>query len=91
MKEYADRVKKIADEGKKRLLETGVREENVAFKIQTVERTTTRDILAELAEGNYGILVMGRRDSRKQGTFRLSSKANKLFHTIHDAMLCLVN
>ncbi|NIQ90159.1 MAG: universal stress protein [Deltaproteobacteria bacterium] len=91
MRECATRVKKIADEGKKRLLEAGVREENVAFRVQTVERGTTRDILAELAEGNYGILVMGRRDSRKRDTFRLSSKANKLFHTIHDAMLCLVN
>jgi nucleotide-binding universal stress UspA family protein len=91
MKEYADRVREIADEGKERLLKAGVREENVAFKVQTVERGLARDILAELAEGNYGILVMGRRDSRKKGTFRLSSKANKLLHTVHDAMLCLVN
>ncbi|UCF02152.1 MAG: universal stress protein [Deltaproteobacteria bacterium] len=91
MKEYANRVKEIADEGKERLLKAGVREENVAFRVQTVERGTARDILAELAAGNYGILVMGRRDSRKRGTFRLSGKANKLFHTVHDAMLCLVN
>jgi nucleotide-binding universal stress UspA family protein len=91
MKEYADRVREIADEGKKRLTQAGVREENVAFKVQAVKRSMARDILAELAEGNYGILVMGRRDSRKKGTFRLSRKANKLFHTVHDAMLCLVN
>lgn len=91
MREYANRVREIVDEGKENLLKAGIREENVTFKVQTVESGTTRDILAELAEGNYGILVMGRRDSRKKGTFRLSSKANKLFHTIHDAMLCLVN
>ena len=91
MRECATRVKKIADEGKKRLLEAGVREENVSFRVQTVERGATRDILGELAEGNYGILVMGRRDSRRRDTFRLSRKANKLFHTTHDAMLCLVN
>ena len=91
MKEYADRVREIANEGKERLLRAGVREENVAFKVQAVERSMARDILTELAEGNYGILVMGRKDSRKKGTFRLSSKANKLLHTVHDAMLCLVN
>ena len=91
MRECATRVKKIADEGKKRFFEAGVREENVSFRVQTIERGTTRDILAELAEGNYGILVMGRRDSRRRDTFRLSRKANKLFHTSHDAMLCLVN
>jgi nucleotide-binding universal stress UspA family protein len=91
MREYANRVREIVDEGKENLLKAGIREENVTFKVQTVESGTTRDILAELAEGNYGILVMGRRDSRKKGTFRLSSKANKLLHTVHDAMLCLVN
>ncbi len=91
MKEYANRVKDIVAEGKERLLKAGVREENVAFRVQTVERGTAHDILAELAEGNYGILVMGRRDSRKKSTFRLSSKANKLFHSVQDTMLCLVN
>ena len=63
----------------------------MAFKVQAVERGIARDILAELDEGNYGILVMGRRDSRKKGSFRLSSKANKLLNNAHDAMLCLVN
>ena len=91
MREYANRVREIVDEGKENLLNAGIREENVAFKVQTVESGTTRDILAELAEGNYGILVMGRRDSRKKSTFRLSSKANKLFHSVQDTMLCLVN
>jgi nucleotide-binding universal stress UspA family protein len=91
MKEDADRIREIADEGKERLLNAGVREENVAFKVQVVETSMARDILAELAEGNYGILVMGRRDSRKKGPFRLSSKANKLLHTAHDAMICLVD
>jgi nucleotide-binding universal stress UspA family protein len=91
IREYADRVREFADEGKERLLKAGVREENVAFKVQAVEKSMARDILAELAEGKYGILVMGRRDSRKKGRFRLSRKANKLFHTVHDAMLCLVN
>ncbi|UCG11937.1 MAG: universal stress protein [Deltaproteobacteria bacterium] len=91
IKENADKVREIADEGKERLVKAGVREENVSFKVQTVERGMVRDILAELAEGHYGILVMGRRDSRKKGPFRLSSKANKLLHTGHDAMICLVN
>jgi nucleotide-binding universal stress UspA family protein len=66
MREYANRVREIVDEGKENLLKAGNREENVTFKVQTVESGTTRDILAELAEGNYGILVMGRRDSRSQ-------------------------
>ena len=63
----------------------------MAFRVRPMERGLVHDILEELIEGNHGILVMGRRDSRKKGSFRLSSKAYKLLHSAHDAMLCLVN
>lgn len=91
MKEYADEVREIADEGKERLVKAGVREENVAFKVQAVERGVARDIRAEVAEGYYGILVMGRRNSRENSPFRPGSKAKRLLHTAHDCMICLVN
>ena len=90
-KECADKVREIADEGKDRLLQAGVREENVAFKTQAVETGMARDILAELAEGKYGILVIGRKGSRETSPFRLGSKANKLLNNARQCMICLVN
>ena len=90
-KECADKVREIAAEGKDRLLQAGVREENVAFISQPVETGMARDILAELAEGKYGILVVGRKGSRETSPFRLGSKANKLLSNARQCMICLVN
>ena len=91
MKEYAERVREVADEGKERLIKAGVREENVAFKSQAVETGMARDILAELAEGKYGVLVIGRKGSRETSPFRLGSKANKLLNNARQCIICLVN
>ena len=60
MEGYADRVKAMAAEGKEKLINSGVPEENVSFKIQAQERGIAHDILAELEGNNYGILVIGR-------------------------------
>jgi len=90
-KEYADRVRKIADEGKERLVKAGVHEENVTFKTQAVHVGMARDILAELVRGNYGILVVGRKGSRETSPFRLGSKTNKLLDNARDCMICLIN
>ena len=90
-KEYADRVREIADEGKEKLLKAGVHGGKVTFKTQAVEKGMARDILAELVRGNYGILVVGRKGSRETSPFRLGSKANKLLHNAQDRMICLIN
>ena len=90
-KEYADRVREIADEGKEKLLKKGVHEENVTFKAQPVDVGMARDILTELVRGNYGILVVGRKGSRETSPFRLGSKTNKLLHNAQDCMICLIN
>ena len=90
-KECADKVREIAAEGKDRLLQAGVREENVAFISQPVETGMARDILAELAKGKYGILVIGRKGSREASPFRLGSKASKLLNNARQCMICLIN
>jgi nucleotide-binding universal stress UspA family protein len=91
MKEYIERVQEVAEDGKKRLIDAGVPEENVIFKVQVQERGIARDILAELEEHNHGILVMGRKGFRGISQFTLGSKADKLLHTAHALAICLVN
>jgi len=90
-KDSADKVREIATEGKDRLLQAGVGEENVAFKSQTLETGMAQDILAELAQGKYGVLVIGRKGSRETSPFRLGSKANKLLNNARQCMICLIN
>jgi nucleotide-binding universal stress UspA family protein len=90
MDEYEERVRTIAADGKGQLLAAGVREENVAFKIQPARRGMAGDILSELAEGNYGILVIGRKGSKEISPFQLGSIADKLLHNARGCMTCLV-
>jgi nucleotide-binding universal stress UspA family protein len=91
MEGYADRVKAMAAEGKEKLINSGVPEENVSFKIQAQERGIARDILAELEGNNYGILVIGRKGSKEIKQFGLGSKAHKLLHNAHALAICVVN
>ena len=91
MEEYANNVRKFADEGKYRLIEAGVPEKNVTFKVQAEDRGVARDILAEFEEGNYGILVIGRKGYKNINQFHLGSKANKLLLTAHAFIISLVS
>ena len=91
MKQYVDQVKEIADKGKEKLFKAGVPEQNVVIKFQVQREGIARDILAELAEGNYGILVLGRKGFKDISQFGLGSKANKLLHAAQAFIISLVN
>ena len=91
MAEYLDKAKSIAQEGKERLISAGIPEENVVVKFQSQKQGIARDILKELEEGNHGILLLGRKGVKDISQFGLGSKANKLVHTAHALMVCLVN
>ena len=91
MKDYSKEVEKIANEGREKLLRAGVPEQNVLIKIQAQEKGIARDILTELEEGNYGILILGRKGFKDIKEFGLGSKANKLLHTAKTLAICLIN
>jgi nucleotide-binding universal stress UspA family protein len=91
MKDYSDTVEKIAEEGKARLIEAGIPEQNVVIKSQAQREGIARDILVELEEGHYGILVIGRKGFRNISQFGLGSKANKLLHAARTFVTSLVN
>lgn len=91
MKEYSARVEAIGAEGKGKLIEAGVPEENIAFKVQPTRKGMARDILVELAWGNYGILLMGRKGSKDISQFELGSNALKVLENASACMVCLVS
>ena len=90
-KDYSERARSLAEEGKENLIDAGVPEQNIAVKFQAQKEGIARDILTELEAGNYGILLLGRKGFRDISQFGLGSKANKLLHTAHALMTCLVN
>ena len=90
-KDYSERARSIVEEGKERLIDAGVPEQNIAVKFQTQKEGLARDILTELQEGNYGVLLLGRKGFKDISQFGLGSKANKLLHAAHVLMTCLIN
>ncbi len=83
--------KNLRRRAKKRLINEGIPEENVAFKVQPAKKGMAGEILSELEKGNYGILVIGRKGSKEVNPFRLGSIANKLLHNAQRCFICLVN
>jgi nucleotide-binding universal stress UspA family protein len=91
MEAYVKEVDQIANEGKEKLIKAGVPEKNITIRCQAQQRGIARDILAELEDNNYGILVLGRKGFRGISEFGLGSKASKLLHSAHARVLCLVS
>jgi len=91
LKEYTDKVKEVADDAKRKLVEAGIPDENVVFKFEPQKKGIARDILMELEEGNHGILVIGRKGSKAIKEFGLGSKANKVLLSGRAFVICLVN
>jgi nucleotide-binding universal stress UspA family protein len=91
IEKHAQNAKEIAEDGKEKLIRAGVKKEMLTFKVQAADRGVARDILVELEDGSYGILVIGRRGSKGIQQFMLGSKANKLLLSAHAFMVCLVN
>jgi hypothetical protein len=50
-----------------------------------------RDILVELAWGNYGVLLVGRKGSKDISKFELGSIALKVLENASACMVCLVS
>jgi nucleotide-binding universal stress UspA family protein len=91
MQEYSDLVKEIADAGKEKLRRAGIADKNVTLKILPASRGMAGDILGELENGGYGVMVIGRKGSKELSPFRLGSIADKLLHNAQNCMICLVN
>jgi len=90
LEKKTDRVTQIADEGRQRLIKEGIPEQNITLKLKPQERGIARDILKELETGNYGIILIGRKGSKKIREFQFGSKANKLLYTSRTLITCII-
>ena len=90
LEEKTDKVTQIADEGRQRLIKAGIPEQNITLKLKPQEQGIARDILKEFETGNYGIILIGRKGSKKIREFHLGSKANKLLYTARTLITCII-
>ncbi len=78
-------------EGRGLLIEKGVPEQQVNLVIQPVKEGIARDLLNEIAIGEYQLVVMGKRSFQEKKPFLLGSHANKILQNLKGAILCLVD
>jgi nucleotide-binding universal stress UspA family protein len=90
LEEKTAKVTEIANEGRQGLIKAGIPEKNIAIKLKHQKQGIARDILKELETGNYGIILMGRKGSKKIREFQLGSKANKLIYTAGTLITCIL-
>ncbi|MGM0428514.1 MAG: hypothetical protein ACQEQ7_14920, partial [Thermodesulfobacteriota bacterium] len=86
-----ERTEETLEEGRRKLIHSGIPEKNIQIKKQAQEEGIARDILTEMERGDNGILVVGRKGSKEIQQYSLGSKAYKLLCAARPFMFCLVN
>jgi nucleotide-binding universal stress UspA family protein len=78
-------------EGKNALIQKGVRPENVTIRIVPTHMGIARDLLNEIDEKQYKIVLIGKKSFREKTPFLLGSRANKILHKARGVILCMLN
>jgi nucleotide-binding universal stress UspA family protein len=88
---WAQEAEKYMGECRNFLAQKGVAPENVETKVRPMEQGIARDLLNEIKENQYEILVIGKKSFRKKKPFLMGSHANKLLQSAKGVILCMVS
>jgi nucleotide-binding universal stress UspA family protein len=89
--EYRQKIENFMSEGRGLLIEKGVPEKQVNMAIQPVREGIARDLLNEIANKKYQLVVMGKRSFQEKKPFLMGSHADKILQNLKGAILCLVD
>jgi nucleotide-binding universal stress UspA family protein len=88
---YRQMIEKFMTEGCNVLLEKGVSKQNVKTVVQPIKEGIARDLLNEIEEKRYQLVVIGKRSFQERKPFLLGSHANKILQNLSRTLLCLVD
>jgi nucleotide-binding universal stress UspA family protein len=88
---WVERVEKILDEGRNVLMSTGVAAANVATRINTITQGIAQDLLNDIEQNGYQVVVIGKKSFRQAKPFNLGSHANKLLFGVKSTILVIVD
>lgn len=88
---YRHMAEQFMTEGCEALLERGVPRQHVKTVVQPVREGIARDLLNEIAEKRYQLVVMGKRSFMERKPFLMGSHANKILQNLSQTLLCLVD
>lgn len=89
--DWVRRVEGFMMEARSLLIERGVPERNVESLILPTKEGVARDLLNEITEHQFQIVVMGKKSFHERKPFLLGSHANKILQNAQGAILCLVD
>ena len=89
--DWTGRVEKYMTEGRTELARQGIAEDKVDTFILQTKEGIARDLLNEIAEHQFQLVVMGKKSFHERKPFLLGSHANKVLQNAEGAILCLVD
>jgi nucleotide-binding universal stress UspA family protein len=89
--DWIERVEKFMDEARGALAARGVSENSIETLILPTKEGIARDLLNEIAEHEFQIVVMGKRSFHERKPFLMGSHANKILQSVKGTILCLVD
>jgi nucleotide-binding universal stress UspA family protein len=91
MDDDLNRAHEMMDYGKKRLIDAGIKQNQIYLNVNHMRKSIAEDIIQEMKSGEHGVLVMGRRGSKYKDSYGLSSNAYKLLYAAPSFLTCIVN
>ena len=73
------------------LLKAGIPQKAVTIVFQKLKAGIARDLLAEIVEGRYGTVIIGRRGLSRAGQFLFGSVSNKIVQNVKDCTVWVVD
>ncbi len=89
--DWVRRVEGFMVEARASLVERGVPERKIETLILPTKEGVARDLLNEIEEHQFRIVVMGKKSFHERKPFLLGSHANKILQNVKGSVLCLVD
>ncbi len=89
--EWMKQAEKYMSEGRNFLILKGVPPENVTTTIVPTREGVASDLLKDIEDKHYEIVLMGKKSFHKKSPYLLGNRANKLLHKTRGVILCMLD
>jgi len=89
--DWIQESEKFMKEARGQLEACGVLPDRIHTLVLPTKQGIARDLLTEIAEHQYQVVVMGKKSFHERKPFLLGSHANKVMQNVQRAILCLVD
>jgi len=89
--EWMDRVSKFMSDGKELLQGQGTPATNLDTLVLPTKLGIARDLLNEIAEHQFQMVIMGKKSFHERKPFLMGSHASKVMQNVKSVVLCLVD